>query len=74
MKKYMYIICEKTHFDRLGRKIDDEINLYDSNNVQGLLDFFKKQNINITKRTLFNSLKNKTLIKNTYNIYKIKVK
>lgn len=74
MKKYMYIICEKTYFDRLGRKVDDEINLYDSNDIKGLLDFFKKQNVNITKRTLFNSIKNKTLIKNTYSIYKIKVK
>lgn len=70
----MYIVCEKTYFDRLGEKIDDEINLYDSDSIKGILEFLKKENIYITKRAVFYAIKNKTLIKNKYNIYKIKMK
>ena len=70
----MFIICEKSYIERLGKLIDDEINLYDSDNVAGIQNFLKIQNINITKRALYNAIKNKNLIKNKYSVYKIKVK
>ena len=70
----MFIICEKSYIERLGKLIDDEINLYDSDNVTGIQDFLKRQNINITKRAIYNAIKNKNLIKNKYSVYKIKVK
>lgn len=70
----MFIICEKSYIERLGKLIDDEINLYDSDNVNGIQEFLKKQNINITKRAIYNAIKNKNLIKNRYSVYKIKVK
>lgn len=70
----MFIVCEKSYIERLGKLIDDEINLYDSDSVSGIQDFLKRQNINITKRAIYNAIKNKNLIKNKYSIYKIKVK
>lgn len=70
----MFIICEKSYIERLGKLIDDEINLYDSDNIDGIQNFLKRQNINITKRAIYNAIKNKNLIKNKYSIYKIKVK
>lgn len=70
----MYIISEKTYFERLGKKIDDEINLYDSDDISSLIDYLKKQNIKITKRAIYYAIKNKTLVANKFNIYKIKVK
>lgn len=70
----MFIVCEKSYIERLGKLIDDEINLYDSDNLSGIQDFLKRQNVNITKRAIYNAIKNKNLIKNKYSIYKIKVK
>lgn len=70
----MFIICEKSYIERLGKKIDDETNLYDSDNVSGIQEFLRKQNVNITKRAIYNAIKNKNLIKNRYIVYKIKVK
>lgn len=70
----MFIVCEKSYIERLGKLIDDEINLYDSDSVSGIQDFLKRQNINITKRAIYNAIKNKNLIKNKYSVYKIKVK
>lgn len=70
----MFIVCEKTYIDRLGKLIDDETNLYDSDNVNGIQDFLKKQNVNISKRAIYNAIKNKNLIKNKYSVYKISVK
>ena len=70
----MFIICEKSYIERLGKLIDDEINLYDSDSVTGIQNFLKIQNINITKRAIYNAIKNKNLIKNKYSVYKIKVK
>ena len=37
----MFIICEKSYIERLGKLIDDEINLYDSDNVAGIQNFLK---------------------------------
>lgn len=68
----MYIVCEKTYFDRLGEKIKDEINLHDSDNINGILEFLRKQNIYITKRTIYYAMKNNVPIKGKYMIYKIK--
>lgn len=70
----MYIVCEKFYIERLGKKIDDETNLHDSNSVDGIQKFLEKQNVNITKRAIYNAIKNKNLIANRYTIYKIKVK
>lgn len=70
----MYIISEKTYFERLGKKIDDEMNIYDSDNIKGIVDFLNKQEINITKRAIYYAIKNRTTIKKRFNIYKIKVK
>ena len=70
----MYRISEKTYFDRLGKRIDDEINLHDSDDIDGLIEYLAKQNIKITKRAIFYAIKNKTLIANRYKIYNIKVK
>jgi len=70
----MFIICEKTFFERLGKQIDFELNLYDSDSVKGIQDFLEKQNIKVTKRAIYNAIKNKNLIKNKYSVYKIKVK
>lgn len=70
----MFIICEKTYIDRLGTKIDDETNLHDSDNVNGIQEFLKKQNINVTKRAIYYAIKNKNLIADKYSVYKIKMK
>ena len=70
----MFIICEKSYIERLVKLIDDEINLYDSDNVVGIQNFLKIQNVNVTKRAIYNAIKNKNLIKNKYSVYKIKVK
>lgn len=70
----MFIVCEKSYIERLGKLIDDEINLYDSDSVSGIQDFLKRQNVNITKRAIYNAIKNKNLIKNKYSVYKVKVK
>lgn len=70
----MYIVCEKSYIERLGKRIDDETNLHDSNSVDGIQKFLEKQNVNITKRAIYNAIKNKNLIANRYTIYKIKVK
>lgn len=70
----MYIVSEKTYIERLGKRIDDEINLYDSDDISSLINYLKRQNIKITKRAIYYAIKNKTLIANKFNIYKIKVK
>ena len=71
---YFYIVCEKSYIDRLGEKIDDETNLHDSNSVNGVQEFLKKQNVEVTKRAIYYAIKNKNLIADKYSIYKIKVK
>lgn len=71
---YFYIVCEKSYIDKLGEKIDDEINLHDSNSVNGIQDFLKKQNVEVTKRAIYYAIKNKNLIADRYSVYKIKVK
>lgn len=70
----MFIVCEKTYIDRLGKLIDDETNLYDTDNIYRVQEFLKKQNVEVTKRTIYNAIKTKKLIKNRYSVYKISVK
>lgn len=70
----MYIICEKSYIERLGEKLDDETNLHDSNSVEGIQEFLRKQNVNVTKRAIYYAIKNKNLIADKYWVYKIKVK
>lgn len=71
---YVYIVCIKSYIDRLGEKIDDETNLHESKSVDGVQEFLKKQNVMITKRAIYNAIKNRNLIANEYKVYKIKVK
>lgn len=71
---YIYIVCEKSYIDRLGEKIDDETNLHDSNSVNGIQEFLKRQNVEVTKRAIYYAIKNKNLIADRYSIYKIKMK
>lgn len=70
----MFIVCEKTYIDRLGKLIDDETNLYDTDNIYRVQEFLKKQNVEVTKRTIYNAIKTKKLIKNRYSIYRLNVK
>lgn len=71
---YFYVVCEKSFIERLGEKIDDETNLHDSNSVDGIQEFLKKQNVDVTKRAIYYAIKNKNLIADRYSVYKIKVK
>ena len=69
---YFYIVCRKSSIDRFGKKLEDEINIHDSNSVDGIQDFLKKQNVDITKRAIYMAIKNRNLIANEYSVYKIK--
>jgi hypothetical protein len=69
----IYIVCEKTYFDRLGEQIEDETNIFDSDSVDGLLNKFKSKNIKMAKRTIYKAIKNKKPVENKYFIYKIKI-
>ena len=69
----MYIVCEKTYIERLGKKLEDEMNIGDSDNVDELIKLIKdNQNIEIAKRTIYNAIKTGKPIFNKYYIYKIK--
>ena len=69
----MYIVCEKIYTKRLGKELEDEINIIDSDNIEELIKQMKeKQKINIARRTIFNAIKENKPIFNKYYIYKIK--
>lgn len=71
----MYIVCEKDKIDRLGIKLDDEINIGDRNNVDELIQLIKEiRDIKISKRTIYNAIKTGKPIFGKYYIYKIKDK
>lgn len=68
----MYIVCEKSFVDKLGVKIEDEINIIDSDNIGELIELMKeKQKIEIARRTIFNAIKTGKPIFDKYYIYKI---
>lgn len=71
----MYIICEKTYIDRLGKQIDDETNIGNSESVEGLIKKLEQySNLKIAKRTIYNAIKTEKPIYDKYYIYKIKEK
>ena len=70
----MYVIYEKSYIDRPTGLIPNETNIGDSNSVDGIVDILKiKRNINISKRTIYRSIKEKSIINDKYYIYKIKI-
>lgn len=69
----MYVIYEKDYIERLGKKLDNQINIGDSSSVNGIVQILKnKRKLDITTRCIYKSMKNKVPIKNKYYIYKIK--
>lgn len=69
----MYVIYEKEYIDRLGVKIDNQVNIGDSSCVDGILKILEtKRNIKLSKRGIYKSIKTKQPIYNKYYIYKIK--
>ena len=70
----MYVIYEKSYIDRLGEKINDEVNMGDSESINGILKLLEtKRNLKITKRAIYKSIKNNKPIKDKYIIFKIKM-
>lgn len=68
-----YVIYEKSYIDRLGKLIDDEVNIGDSESVLGVLRILKnKRNVKVEKRQIYKSIKNKVLIKDKYLVFKMK--
>lgn len=68
-----YVIYEKSYIDRLGKLIDDEVNIGDSESVLGVLRILKnKRNVKVEKRQIYKSIKNKVLINDKYLIFKMK--
>lgn len=69
-----YVIYEKSYIDRLGEKINDEVNMGDSESINGILKLLEtKRNLKITKRAIYKSIKNNKPIKDKYLIFKIKM-
>lgn len=69
----MYVIYEKDYIDRLGKKIDNQVNIGDSNSVNGIVQILKnKRKLDITTRCIYKAIKTKVPISNKYYIYKIK--
>lgn len=68
-----YVIYEKSYIDRLGEKIDDEINIGEGDNVKDVVYLLKKlRNCEIKKSVVYNSIKTKQPIKDKYIIFKMK--
>lgn len=69
----MYVVYEKGYIKRLGIKLEDEINILDTDNITELIEQMKqKQNIKIAKRTIYQAIKSGKPIFDKYYIYKIK--
>lgn len=68
----MYVLYEKTYIDRLGKRLDDEINILDGDTIEELVRKLKAKNIKASRRSLFYALKTKSLINGKYYVYKIK--
>lgn len=68
-----YVIYEKSYIDRLGKKIDDEINIGEGDNVKDVIYLLKKlRNCVIKKSVVYKSIKTKQPIKDKYIIFKMK--
>ena len=69
----MYVVYEKSYIKRLGIKLEDEINILDTDNITELIEQMKqKQDIKIAKRTIYQAIKSGKPIFDKYYIYKIK--
>lgn len=69
----MYIICEKDKINRLGEYLDNEINIGDSDSIDELVKLIESiRDIKISKRTIYQAIKDGKPIFNKYYIYKIK--
>ena len=69
----MYVVYEKGYIKRLGIKLEDEINILDTDNITELIEQMKqKQDIKIAKRTIYQAIKSGKPIFDKYYIYKIK--
>lgn len=69
----MYVIYEKSYIDRLGKQLDDQVNMGDSECVDGVIKLLEKhRNLKLSKRTIYQAIKSKKPIYNKYYIYKIK--
>jgi len=72
----VYIVYQKTYIERLGRLIEDETNLCESDSVENLLKLLKSKDIKTSKRTIYRAIKDKTPIKDKrdeFYVYKIRV-
>jgi hypothetical protein len=69
----MYVIYEKDYIDRLGNKIDNQVNIGDSDSVNGVLKLLEKhRGLKLSKRVIYKSIQKKEPIYNKYYIFKIK--
>lgn len=69
----IYAIYEKSTIERFDKIVEDEVNVADSNTVDGVLKFFKdKRKLNVSKRQIYRAIKYNMLVHNKYYIYKIK--
>ncbi|MBR3209173.1 MAG: hypothetical protein IKN65_00240 [Clostridia bacterium] len=62
---HFYILCKKDYL------LEDETNIFDGDTPNDILEHLKKENINISRRTLFYAIKNQKEIEDKYLIYKI---
>ena len=68
-----YVIYEKSYIERLGNKIDDEVNIGDSDTINGVVKLLKsKRDLDLNERTIYRSLKSKQPIKEKYFIFRMK--
>lgn len=68
-----YVIYEKSYIERLGNKIDDEVNIGDSDTINGVVKLLKnKRDLELNERTIYRSLKSKQPIKEKYFIFRMK--
>lgn len=70
----MYVIYEKDFIERLGVKINNQINIGDSSSVDGIVKIFElKRNVKLSKRVIYKAIKTQLPIYDRYYIYKIKI-
>ena len=69
----MYVVYEKSYIEKLGNRLEDEVNILDTDNIAELIKEMKeKQNVEIAKRTIYQAIKSGKPVFNKYYIYKIK--
>ena len=71
--KNSYVVYEKTYFTRLGKVIEDETNLCDSDNVDNLIQLLRDKNIKVARATIYKAIKSRKPIYDKYFVYKMKI-